>query len=62
MTTRLLLAAFAIALLLEGLTPFIAPAAWRRTVQQLLTLRDGQLRFFGLVATVVGLFLLALVL
>ena len=62
MTTRLLLAAFAIALLLEGLTPLIAPAAWRRTVQQLLTLRDGQLRFFGLVATVVGLLLLALVL
>ncbi len=61
MTARLLLAAFAIALILEGATPLIAPAAWRRTVQQLLGLRDGQLRFVGLVATAAGLLLLLVV-
>ena len=60
MTTRLLLAAFAIALILEGATPLIAPAAWRRTAQQLLRLRDGQLRFIGLAATAAGLLLLVL--
>ena len=61
MSGRLLLAAFAIALILEGLTPLIAPAAWRRTMRQLMVWRDGQLRFIGLAATAAGLLLLALV-
>ena len=40
--------ALALVLVLEGLFPFSRPGGWRRTFQQLLQLRDGQLRFFGL--------------
>ena len=61
MSARLLLAALAFALIIEGLTPLIAPDAWRHTMQQLLRLRNGQLRFIGLVATAAGVLLLALV-
>ena len=42
-------------LVLEGLLPFLSPAGWRATFQKLLQLRDGQLRFFGLVAMGLGL-------
>ncbi|QJW84571.1 DUF2065 domain-containing protein [Ramlibacter terrae] len=42
-------------LVLEGLFPFLSPGGWRATFQKLLQLRDGQLRFFGLVAIVLGL-------
>lgn len=46
---------FGLALLLEGIVLFVAPAAWRETVQHLLRLRDGQLRFFGLSLLLAGL-------
>ena len=45
----------ALMLVFEGLLPFISPQGWRRTFARLLTLRDGQLRFFGLVSIVLGL-------
>jgi uncharacterized protein len=54
-------AALALALVLEGLLPLVAPGGWRRTFQKLLELRDGQLRFFGLCSIVLGLGLLWLV-
>ena len=41
MTSTLLLA-FALMLVLEGLMPFIAPAAWRETFRRLVQLTDGQ--------------------
>lgn len=47
-------AALALVLVFEGLFPLIAPGGWRRTFAQLLQLRDGQLRFFGLCSVLLG--------
>ena len=55
------LAALGLALILEGLLPFIAPSAWRQALTQLMQMADGQLRFFGLLAVGGGLLLLWLV-
>lgn len=49
----------ALVLIAEGLLPFVAPRLWRSTFERLLTLRDGQIRFVGLVSLVAGLILLA---
>ncbi|MDR2156114.1 MAG: DUF2065 domain-containing protein [Burkholderiaceae bacterium] len=53
-----LLAALGLALIIEGAMPFIAPGAWRQAFSQLLQMRDGQIRFFGLLALGGGLALL----
>ena len=53
-----LLVAFALMLLLEGVLPFLAPAAWRETFRRLTQLTDGQIRFLGLASMLVGLILL----
>jgi uncharacterized protein YjeT (DUF2065 family) len=58
----ILWAALALMLVLEGLFPFLSPGGWRQTFLRLLQLRDGQLRFFGLTAILIGLVLLWLVL
>ncbi len=58
MDSDLLWAALALMLVFEGLFPFISPQGWRRTFARLLTLHDGQLRFFGLVSILLGLGLL----
>jgi len=55
-------AAMGLLLVIEGLLPFVSPGSWRATFQKLLQLRDGQLRFFGLVAMLLGLATLYLVL
>ena len=54
----MLLAALGLALILEGLMPLFAPQGWRRVVAQLMQLKDGQLRFYGLISVVLGLLLL----
>lgn len=41
-------------LVLEGILPFVAPAAWREGFRRLTELRDGQIRFFGLAAIALG--------
>jgi uncharacterized protein YjeT (DUF2065 family) len=51
-------AALALVLVLEGLLPLIAPRGWRNTFRKLMALRDGQLRFFGLLSVLLGLLLL----
>ena len=51
-------AAIALLLVIEGLLPLLSPSGWRRAFTQLLQLRDGQLRFFGLCSIVLGLALL----
>jgi uncharacterized protein YjeT (DUF2065 family) len=51
----MLWAALALMLVFEGLFPLLSPGGWRRTFEQLLKLRDGQVRFFGLVSIVLGL-------
>jgi hypothetical protein len=58
--TDVLLPAFALMLVIEGLLPFVAPKLWRETFRSLTELRDGQLRFAGLASMVLGLALLAL--
>lgn len=53
-----LLMAFALMLVIEGLLPFIAPAAWRDTFLRLAQLADGQIRFIGLTSMLIGVLLL----
>jgi len=57
-----LLGAVALMLVFEGLLPLLSPASWRQAFQRALDLKDGQLRFFGLLSVLAGLGLLALVL
>jgi uncharacterized protein len=45
-------------LVFEGLLPFIAPQAWRETFKRMIQLKDGQLRFVGLLSIVAGLLLI----
>lgn len=52
-----LLLAFALMLVLEGLLPFVAPAAWRDTFRRLIQFSDGQIRFIGLTSMIIGLVL-----
>ncbi len=46
--------ALGLLLVLEGLLPLVSPAGWRRFFTQLLTLSDGQIRFFGLLSVAAG--------
>jgi uncharacterized protein YjeT (DUF2065 family) len=55
-----LLAAFGLMLVIEGLMPFLAPAAWRDMFRRVMAFTDGQLRFAGLVAMLCGAALVAL--
>ena len=57
--TDLLLGAFAVMLVIEGLLPFLSPGTWRAAFERATRLSDGQLRFFGLTSIVIGLLLLA---
>ncbi|MDQ6619162.1 MAG: DUF2065 domain-containing protein [Pseudomonadota bacterium] len=50
-----LLAAFALVFVVEGFLPLVAPRLWRDTFTRMLGLSDGQLRFVGLAAVMVGL-------
>ncbi|HJW24537.1 MAG TPA: DUF2065 domain-containing protein [Rhodocyclaceae bacterium] len=58
--TSSLLMAFALMLVLEGVMPFVAPAAWRDTFKRLIQFSDGQIRFIGLTSMIVGLVLVML--
>lgn len=53
-----LLMAFALMLVIEGILPFIAPAAWRETFLRLAHMADGQIRFIGLTSMLIGVALL----
>lgn len=55
-----LLAAFGLMLIVEGILPLIAPQAWRETFKKMITFKDGQLRFIGLISMVGGLVLVLL--
>jgi hypothetical protein len=56
----LLLGAFALMLVVEGLLPFFSPATWRQVFERATRMTDGQIRFIGLTSMVVGLVLLSL--
>jgi len=47
--------AIALVLVIEGLFPFLSPAGWRKMFSQLLSYRDGQIRFFGICSILCGL-------
>jgi uncharacterized protein len=53
-----ILAALGFMLVFEGLLPFIAPHIWRETFRRMIELKDGQLRFVGLLSIAGGLLLL----
>jgi uncharacterized protein YjeT (DUF2065 family) len=57
---ELLVAAFALMLVLEGIVPFTAPRAWREAFRKLTEMSDGQIRFAGLTSMMVGLVILIL--
>ena len=50
--------ALGLMLIFEGIFPFVSPKGWRDKMTQILVLEDGQIRFFGLVCVLVGLFML----
>lgn len=52
--------ALALVLVIEGLLPFASPRGWRRMFEQILSLDDGQIRFFGLCSILAGMLLLFL--
>jgi uncharacterized protein YjeT (DUF2065 family) len=56
-----LLAAFALYLVLEGIMPFVNPAAMRRAMRAFSELGDRQLRIAGLVSMLLGVGLLFVV-
>jgi uncharacterized protein len=56
-----LFAALAIASILEGMMPFLNPAAMRRLLQKLVAMEDRELRFGGLASMLAGLVILYLV-
>jgi hypothetical protein len=50
--------ALALVLVIEGLFPFLSPAQWKRMFLQIVQMRDGQIRFFGLCSVMGGLLLI----
>ena len=52
------LPALALMLVLEGVLPFLAPAAWREAFTRMIRFNDGQVRFMGLISMAAGLILL----
>ena len=54
----ILLLAFALMLVIEGLLPFLAPRVWREAFRRVTELSDGQIRFIGLSSMLVGVVLL----
>ncbi len=53
-----LLAAFALALVMEGIMPVASPSFFRRRLQQVVDLRDGAVRAIGLFSLIGGALLL----
>ncbi len=58
--SKMLLTAFALVLVIEGILPFLIPALWREAFRRLTEMSDGQVRFIGLTSMVAGVLLLYL--
>ena len=52
-------AGLGLALVIEGLLPFLSPPAWRKAIAQIQQLNDGQIRFFGLCCILAGVLLVS---
>lgn len=50
--------ATALMLIIEGIMPFVNPAAFRRALLQISTMQDSQLRWIGLGSMLIGLAIL----
>lgn len=50
--------ATALMLIIEGIMPFVNPAAFRRALLQISTMQDSQLRSIGLGSMLIGLAIL----
>jgi len=51
-------AAVSLVLIFEGMLPFLSPERWRRALETIRGLTDGQLRNMGLILISVGVVLL----
>lgn len=49
-----LLTALGLMLVIEGVLPLLMPQAWRDTFSRMIALKDGQLRFVGLISIIGG--------
>ncbi|HEX4917312.1 MAG TPA: DUF2065 family protein [Limnobacter sp.] len=49
--------ALALVFIMEGLMPFLFPKQWKETFLKIAALSEGQIRFVGMVAIVLGLLL-----
>ncbi len=58
--SKMLLTAFALVLIIEGVLPFLVPSLWREAFRRLTEMTDGQVRFLGLSSMVAGVLLLYL--
>ena len=58
----IIVAGFALMLVIEGILPFTAPRIWREAFRRFLEMSDGQIRFAGLASMIVGVLILYLVL
>jgi len=52
-----LLLAVGMFLIIEGLLPLVSPIGWREAMRRIAEFRDGQIRFVGLGAVLLGLLL-----
>lgn len=57
---EVLLAAFALMLIIEGVLPFLSPTSWRSVFERATRMTDGQIRFLGLTSMVAGVAMLLL--
>ncbi len=55
---ELLLGAFALMLVIEGLLPFLSPPMWRGVFERATKMSDGQIRFVGLSSMLAGIAML----
>ena len=60
MDSNTLWQAFALMLVIEGLMPFFAPDRWRAMFKKMLSMHNGQIRFFGLCSMALGVLALVL--
>ncbi|GAB6034202.1 DUF2065 domain-containing protein [Galenea microaerophila] len=58
MLEQILLAAFGMMLVLEGLLPFMFPEFWRKMMLQVTQLPENQLRLMGLTSIIIGTFII----
>ena len=56
-----ILTALALVLVIEGLLPSIAPAAWKNAMRLMIEYHDDKLRQYGLVSMIIGALILVFI-